>query len=195
MAPTQADSVDEELMTQLEADLSGENQRPEVHVLSEGSAGSDTESIEANGPTGLVTRGTRRRLRLRWSAFATEHVSLHREARPRFGTPGGGGPTGTIAACPHGTCLCCGVQPPVLEWLVVRAERFAGTQPGNHIPARAQELLFSEACRFDARVALLEAFFVRLTFYGPNLARFLPMGGPAYRLLRGTDGRSWIQLV
>ena len=50
MAPTQADSVDEELMTQLDADLSGEIRKPEVHVLSEGSSGSDTESIEANGP-------------------------------------------------------------------------------------------------------------------------------------------------
>ena len=81
MASTQADSADEELMTQLEADLSGENRRPEVHVLSEGSSGSDTESIEANGPTGQGRRGTRRRLRLRWSSFATEHASLHREAR------------------------------------------------------------------------------------------------------------------
>ena len=56
VAPTQADNVDDELMTQLEADLSGENRRPKVHVLSEGSSGSDTESR----PTGQVIRGTRR---------------------------------------------------------------------------------------------------------------------------------------
>ena len=50
-------------------------------------------------------------------------------------------------------------QDDLTQWL--RDQRFAGAQPGNHIPARAQEFLFSEG--FDARVALLEAFFVRLT--------------------------------
>ena len=43
-------------------------------------------------------------------------------------------------------------------WL--RRQGFAGTQPGNHIPARAQEFILEEVCREDARVALLEACFV-----------------------------------
>ena len=55
------------------------------------------------------------------------------------------------------------VRDDLTQWL--RDQRFAGAQPGNHIPARAQEFLFSEACRFDASVALLEAFFVRLTLH------------------------------
>ena len=89
-------------------------------------------------------------------------------------------------------------QDDLTQWL--RDQRFAGAQPGNHIPARAQEFLFSEACRFDARVALLEAFFVRLTLHMADrwrfhLARFLPMRRPAYRLLRRTDGPSWIQSI
>ena len=48
------------------------------------------------------------------------------------------------------------------RWL--RDQGFASTQPGNHIPARAQEFLFGEACRFDARVAL-EAVFVHVTLH------------------------------
>ena len=39
-------------------------------------------------------------------------------------------------------------------WL--RGQGFAGTRPGNHIAARAQKFILSEACRVDARVALLE---------------------------------------
>ena len=42
---------------------------------------------------------------------------------------------------------------------------FAMTQPGNHIPARAQEFVIGEACRFNARVALLEACYVRVTLH------------------------------
>ena len=230
LATTQADSVDEELMTQLEADLSGENRRPEVHVLSEGSSGSDTESIKANGPTRQVRRDTRRRLRLRWSSFATEHASLHREASvadafvrarqagvvpwggrlprvlqqkrwsplnvPLIWSAAGAEDTTTVlewlAGCAETmdeevdfyegrvnpadavrvgwTALRAALrswgvscQDDLTQWL--RDQRFAGAQPGNHIPARAQEFLFSEACRFDARVALLEAFFVRLTLH------------------------------
>ena len=228
VASTQADSVDEELMTQLEADLSGENRRPKVHVLSEGSSGSDTESR----PTGQVRRGTRRRLRLRWTSFATEHASLHREARivdafvrdlaRRVGAVPRGGQLPRVLQHQRWSPLnvpllwcAAGAEDttPVLDWLAACAEtmdeevdffegrvnpadavrvawtalraalrswgasgqedltqwlrdqRFAGAQPGNHIPARAQEFLISEACRFDARVALLEAFFVRLTLH------------------------------
>ena len=141
MAPTQVDSVDEELMTQLEADLSGENRRPEVHVLSEGSSGSDTESIEANRPTGQITRGTRRRLRLRWRFFTTEHASLHREARiadafvrdlaRRVGAVPRGGQLPRVLQHQRWSPLnvpllwcAAGAEEttPVLEWLVARAE-------------------------------------------------------------------------
>ena len=178
---------------------------------------------EANRPTGQITRGTRRRLRLRWSSFTTEHASLHREARiadafvrdlaRRVGAVPRGGQLPRVLQhqrwsplnVPLLWCAAGEETTPVLEWLVARAEtmdeevdffegrgqpadavragwtalraalrswgvagqddltqwlrdqRFAGAQPGNHIPARAQEFLFSEACRFDARVALLEA--------------------------------------
>ena len=48
-------------------------------------------------------------------------------------------------------------------WL--RNNGFAGTAPGNHIAARAQEFLLSEAVAVDARVALLEAVYVCLTVH------------------------------
>ena len=38
----------------------------------------------------------------------------------------------------------------------LRRQGFPATQPGNHISARAQEALLSEACQVDARVALVE---------------------------------------
>ena len=38
----------------------------------------------------------------------------------------------------------------------LRRQGFPATQPGNHISARAQEPLLSEACQVDARVALVE---------------------------------------
>ena len=193
-------------MTRLEADLSGENRRPEVHVLSEESSGSDTESIEANRPTGQVTRGTRRRLRLRWSSFTSEHASLHREARivdafvrdlaRRVGAVPRGGQLPRVLQHQRWSpierafvVVRQGRRRPrqsLSGWLLVQTMdeevdffesrvnpadavrvgwTFAGAQPGNHIHARAQEFLFSEACRFDARVALLEAFFVRLTLH------------------------------
>ena len=44
-------------------------------------------------------------------------------------------------------------------WL--QGQGFAATQPGNHIPARAQEFVLSSACRVDARVALLEVVYVQ----------------------------------
>ena len=42
---------------------------------------------------------------------------------------------------------------------------FAATVPGNHIAARAQEFIFSEAIAADARVALLEAVYVCYTVH------------------------------
>ena len=45
-------------------------------------------------------------------------------------------------------------------WL--RNQGFPGTHPGNHISARAQEHILTEACRTDARVALLEASYVEV---------------------------------
>ena len=46
-----------------------------------------------------------------------------------------------------------------------RSHGFAATQPGNHIPTRAPEAQFEEACRIDVRVELLEAVFVRQALY------------------------------
>ena len=53
-------------------------------------------------------------------------------------------------------------DPDAMQWL--RGHGFAAAQPGNHISPRAQEFLFGEACRNDARVAF-EAFLVRLTLH------------------------------
>ena len=44
------------------------------------------------------------------------------------------------------------------DWL--GENRFPRTAPGNHISARAQDHIFGEASRMDARVSLLEAVFV-----------------------------------
>ena len=55
-------------------------------------------------------------------------------------------------------------SPPDLS-LWFRDPGFAMIQPGNHIPARAPEFVIGEACRFDARVALLEACYVRVTLH------------------------------
>ena len=44
------------------------------------------------------------------------------------------------------------------DWL--GENRFPRTVPGNHISARAQDHIFGEAIRMDARVSLLEAVFV-----------------------------------
>ena len=48
-------------------------------------------------------------------------------------------------------------------WL--RNNGFAATVPGNHIAAKAQEFIFSEAIAADARVALLEAVYVCYTVH------------------------------
>ena len=49
------------------------------------------------------------------------------------------------------------------DWL--RTQGFPGTNPGNHISARAQEFIFGEAIRADARVALLEGVYVQLAIH------------------------------
>ena len=46
-----------------------------------------------------------------------------------------------------------------------RNNGFVATAPGNHIAARAQEFIFSEAIAADARVALLEAVYVCCTVH------------------------------
>ena len=48
-------------------------------------------------------------------------------------------------------------------WL--KEQGFAVTQHGNHIPARAQEIVLSSACRVDARDALLEVVYVRAVLH------------------------------
>ena len=59
-------------------------------------------------------------------------------------------------------------------WL--RRQGFVGTQPGNHIEARAQDFIMHEATRANATVALLEVVFVAVVFHvanrmGPSVAR------------------------
>ena len=83
------------------------------------------------------------------------------------------------------------------QWL--RGHGFAAVQPGNHISAHAEEFLFEEACRNDARVALFEAVFVRLTLHmGRTMA--VPEGAtPASRPTVSSHARSngspsWEQL-
>ena len=66
-------------------------------------------------------------------------------------------------------------------WL--RGHGFAGTRPGNHIAARAQEFILSEACRVDARVALLEVTYVAAVLHIGRMT-----GGP-----RGDTPRAIIQ--
>ena len=85
------------------------------------------------------------------------------------------------------------------EWL--RGHGFAALQPSNHISALAQEVLFEDACRNDARVALFEAVFVRLKLHmGRTMAfpkeprqqagpQFLRMPVPTVHQV----GNSWIQ--
>ena len=46
-------------------------------------------------------------------------------------------------------------------WL--RRQGFPSPRPGNHMSARAQEFVLAEACRLDARVAMLEVVFVTTT--------------------------------
>ena len=58
------------------------------------------------------------------------------------------------------------------DWL--GRQGFPRTAPGNHISARAQEHIFSEASAIDARVALLEAVYVLVT-----LQRGRDLGFPA----------------
>ena len=64
--------------------------------------------------------------------------------------------------------------PPQLStWL--RSQGFAASRPGHHIPARAQEQILSEACREDARVALLEAVYVLVTLHLGRISGIRPV--------------------
>ena len=73
--------------------------------------------------------------------------------------------------------------PPQLStWL--RSQGFAASRPGHHIPARAQEQILSEACREDARVALLEAVHVLVTLHLGRVSGIPPVSrnvGPEVR--------------
>ena len=53
----------------------------------------------------------------------------------------------------------------------LRGHGFAAVQPGNHISAHAQEFLFEEACKNDARVALFEAVRAIDVAHGPHDGR------------------------
>ena len=65
---------------------------------------------------------------------------------------------------------------------------------GNHIAARAQEFIWEEAATVDARVALLEAAFVRVTI---QAGRELTAGEPSHRVpfpSHCISAESWVQL-
>ena len=88
--------------------------------------------------------------------------------------------------------------PDLSRWL--RDQGFASSQPSNHIPARAQEFLIGEACRFDARVALLEGVFVRVTLHMGEQMAVPPDSVPANvtrQVEAGTvvrESQRWAQL-
>ena len=77
----------------------------------------------------------------------------------------------------------------VTQWL--RGHGFVVVQPGNHISARAQEFLFEEACRNDARVALFEAVFVRRCTWA---ARWPFLTEPLSSRAHSNGSPSWEQL-
>ena len=58
-------------------------------------------------------------------------------------------------------------------WL--RTNGLPATQRGNHLSARAQEHIMTEACRADARVALLETAFVALALFRGRQMGLPPM--------------------
>ena len=58
------------------------------------------------------------------------------------------------------------------QWL--QSEGFQAVQPGNHIGARAQEVLLGRACSEDARVALLESVYVALVLHTGREIRVEP---------------------
>ena len=58
------------------------------------------------------------------------------------------------------------------QWL--RRKGFQAVQPGNHIGARAQEVLLGRACSEDARVALLESVYVALVLHTGREIRVEP---------------------
>ena len=81
---------------------------------------------------------------------------------------------------------CIGEPGHLTAWL--RTQGFPGTNPGNHIAARAQEFILGEAIRADARVALLEGHMGReLAVPQPHSTPSPPVAvGP-----RATAGFNW----
>ena len=88
-------------------------------------------------------------------------------------------------------------------WL--RTNGLPATQRGNHLSARAQEHIMTEACRADARVALLETAFVALALFRgrqmvlpPMTQERVPVPRPSRRSLFVHDGgvppESWESL-
>ena len=57
--------------------------------------------------------------------------------------------------------------------------RFPRNSPGTHISARAQEYIFGEANRIDARVSLMKTVFVMITIHMSREATVVPQPGTA----------------
>ena len=68
-------------------------------------------------------------------------------------------------------------QEQLTEWMV--RQGLPRVSVGNHIAARAQELILEEAATVDARVALLEAAYVKVTI---QVGRELTAGEPSHRV-------------
>ena len=116
----------ETLIDSAEASLRSNRFNPPLRLT-----GDLTSRVPGTGQLGR-SRGTRRRLRLRWSSFTTEHASLHREARiadafvrdlarrvPRVLQHQRWSPLNVpLLWCAAGA----EETTPVLEWLVARAE-------------------------------------------------------------------------
>ena len=80
---------------------------------------------------------------------------------------------------------------------MVAPSRFPGTNPGNHISARAQEFILGVAIRADARVALLEGVYVQLAIHmGRELVVPQPDPVPSRPEVPGprVSGFDWAQL-
>ena len=85
-------------------------------------------------------------------------------------------------------------------WL--RSHGFPATRPGHHISARAQEFIIHEACRADARLALLETVFVLITLHQGRASGVPPVTRASHTATRRrvsavpseVPGRCWEQL-
>ena len=78
------------------------------------------------------------------------------------------------------------------QWL--QREGFQAVQPGNHIGARAQEVLLGRACSEDARVALLESVYVPLVLHTGRETRVEPALAATEAPLRDSVLGGWAQL-